>query len=64
MKYQNVLRSQNQIPLINMHIALILRLTLLINTKPMIEKKLEELLSGLKKFKVETSLVLRIIIYI
>ena len=64
MKYQNVLRSQNQIPLINMHIALILRLTLLINTKPMIEKKLEELLSGLKKFKVETSLVLIIIIYI
>ena len=64
MKYQNVLRSRNQIPLINMHIALILRLTLLINTKPMIEKKLEELLSGLKKFKVETSLVLRIIIYI
>ena len=64
MKYQNVLRSQNQIPLINMHIALILRLTLLINIKPMIEKKLEELLSGLKKFKVETSLVLRIIIYI
>ena len=64
MKYQNVLRSRNQIPLINMHIALILRLTLLINTKPMIEKKLEELLSGLKKFKVETSLVFRIIIYI
>ena len=64
MKYQNVLRSRNQIPLINMHITLILRLTLLINTKPMIEKKLEELLSGLKKFKVETSLVLRIIIYI
>ena len=64
MKYQNVLRSQNQIPLINMHITLILRLTLLINTKPMIEKKLEELLSGLKKFKVETSLVIRIIICI